>query len=103
MARVTMFKLITGEVVVSDAKVENEKYILNKPVELKFEPMSGGLSFLPYMAIYLGKELESVELDMKFVMHVFDENEIPDELLGKYTEFLTGIVTDTNSEIITGA
>jgi len=89
-------KLITGNYVIGkEIKSEsNEVLVLEKPVSIEFNPMAGGLGFVPYDAFYLGKEVEKMEFKNQHIMHVFEAEEIPEEIAKKYTEFLTGIVTD---------
>jgi len=83
-------KLITGQYVIGDVKNENEEtVILKKPVSLEFNPMAGGLSFIPYDAFYLGKEIEELEIKKSHIMHDFDD--IPKEIADNYVKFKSGI------------
>jgi hypothetical protein len=84
-------KLITGQYILGDLENENDNIItLKKPVSIEFNPMAGGLAFIPYDAFYLGKELETVEIKKEHIMHDFS-NQVPKEITDNYTKYKSGI------------
>jgi len=88
-------KLITGQYIIGDLEFEDEKnVVVKKPVGLEFNPMAGGLGFMPYDAMYLGKELEKVDIKKEHIMHKFEP---PKEIMDQYVKFKTGI--DLNPEM----
>ena len=83
-------KLISGQYVIGDLEFQDEKnMVLKKPVSLDFNPMAGGLGFVPYDAFYLGKEIDKVDFKKEHVMHIFED--IPEEISNNYVKFKTGI------------
>lgn len=94
---IKLFKIITGEVILGEVTDKETIYYIKKPVELRFEPMLGGLSFLPYMAVYLGKELDEISIKKDFIVHEFERDDIPVELEAKYREYISGIITPTTN------
>ena len=83
-------KLITGQYVIGDIISENEKEIkIKKPVGIDFNPMAGGLAFVPYDAFYLGQELNEVVFKKDQIMHTFEP---PKEILDNYIKYKSGIM-----------
>jgi len=83
-------KLITGQYVVGDIIEVDEKEIkIKKPVGIDFNPMAGGLAFVPYDAFYLGQELEEVSFKQDQIMHTFEP---PKEILDNYIKYKSGIM-----------
>jgi len=91
-------KLVSNGYVVGKVVDEDDGQVkLKKPLSVVFEPMMGGLQILPYDAFYLGKEMEELSFKTRDIMHVFEGDDIPAEIQGKYIEFETGIVTQTEA------
>jgi len=88
MENLVYLKLVTGEYVIGqeiDGKIK-------KPVSIVFDPMQGGLGFMPYDAVYLMTEVQEISFKDEVIMHKFTGNEIPKEIVDKYREFVTGLV-----------
>jgi hypothetical protein len=84
-------KLITGQYILGDLANEIDGVItLKKPVSIEFNPMAGGLAFVPYDAFYLGKELENIEIKKEHIMHDFSD-QIPKEIIDNYIKYKSGI------------
>ena len=87
-------KMVTGDYVIGEVTHDDETSLtLKKPVSIIFDPMQGGLGFMPYDAMYVMKELEEINIKKDFIIHEFKGDLIPKELEDKYTEFCSGIIT----------
>jgi hypothetical protein len=88
-------KIISGEYVLGKVEHQDENTIvLKKPISVIFDPMQGGLGFMPYDAMYLMKETPEIIFNKDQLIHVFEGDNIPVELKDKYVEFDTGIITE---------
>jgi hypothetical protein len=88
-------KVISGEYVLGKVEHQDENTIvLKKPISVIFDPMQGGLGFMPYDAMYLMKEVPEIIFSKDKLIHVFEGDNIPTELKDKYIEFDTGIITE---------
>jgi len=87
-------KMVTGDYVIGEVTHDDEASVtLKKPVSIIFDPMQGGLGFMPYDAMYVMKELEEISIKKEFIIHEFKGDLIPKELEDKYIEFCSGIIT----------
>jgi hypothetical protein len=86
-------KLISGEYVIGEVAHNDENTIvLKKPLSTKYEMMVGGLQMFPYDAFYLNRELDEVIFKKDYIMHIHENEDIPEELKGKYNEFASGLI-----------
>jgi hypothetical protein len=87
----TMFKMVTGDVVMGKVKDETEDTIvLTKPVQLMLDPVQGGVGMIPYDAVYSQVETEEETFEKKFIIHNIDIHSSFEEAYIKRT---TGIET----------
>ncbi len=91
-----MFKLVSGDVVMGKgdlSKIEtDEKFIVEKPMQLMLDPTQGGVGMIPYDAIFSQSEIDSQEFRTKDVMHTV---EIHDSFKEAYLKQTTGIELST--------
>ena len=79
---IILVKIITGDYVLGRALIENDTITLKKPLNLKFEPMMGGLQVTPYDVYYIGRELDKITFKKSQVLHRFED--FAQELKDKY-------------------
>ena len=100
---IAYIKLISGEYVLGKVEHEDENIIiLKKPLGVKFEMMVGGLQMFPYDAFYLNREPEEVIFKKDQILHEYKDEEVPEELQKKYTEFESGIVQQQTPDLGAG-
>lgn len=86
-------QLVNSENIIGYIETSENEIIMEYPMTLMLDPMSGGLGMMPYLAIYTGTILNETIIDKKHIIGIIEEEIITKEIVEKYQDYKNEVLS----------
>jgi len=76
----------------------DDTIIIDYPMSLMLDPMSGGLGMMPYLAIYTGTVQDEKIISKKHILGIIEEKDLTPEIANKYHEYKEQVLDGMKKE-----